>query len=111
MLLEGKQILDWKKFTDGLVSILVAIDVKFIKADSVVMAYANEQRFAHPRIFHRIIKPLHINQYKLRKIYAVFDTSLYIVYSTNFDLINGHSRPYNDVNGNGGTVLKKNKTK
>lgn len=104
---EDKQILDWKRFTGGLISILVAIDVKFIKADSVNMASTNEQGFAHPRIFYRIIKPLHINQSKLRKIYAVFDT-LYIVYSINFDLINGHSRTYIDINGD--TVLKKNKT-
>lgn len=99
---EGKQILDWKKFTDGLVSSLVTNDVKFIKAGSLGMASANEQRFARPSFFHGIVKPLHIKQSGLRKIYAVFDTSLHIVYTTNFDLFNGYGRPYMVVNGNGG---------
>lgn len=75
---EGKQILDWKKFTDGLVSSLVTNDVKFIKADSLGMVSANEQRFARPSFFHGIVKPLHIKQSGLRKIYAVFVISLRI---------------------------------
>lgn len=84
---EGKQILDWKKFTGRLISRLVAIT---FKADLLGMASSNEQRFARLRFFHRIVKPLRINQSRLRKIYAVLDICLYIIYNTNFDLFNRH---------------------
>jgi hypothetical protein len=103
---EGKQILGWKKFTDGLVSSLVTNDVKFIKTDSLGMVSANEQRFTRPSFFHGIVKPLHIKQSGLRKIYAVFVISLRIIYTTNFDLFNGYGRPYMVVNGNGGYCFR-----